>query len=96
MFPALCYDRFLLQLSPMSSKKILPLLRFINSSLSLSNYVGIMFLSYYYGNRWDEVLTERSRQGTGFLARVCFQWEGALARLKERGIWVVMDTLEPF
>lgn len=32
----------------------------------------------YYGNRGDEVLTERSASGAGFLADVCKQWEKAV------------------
>ena len=32
----------------------------------------------YYGNRGDEVLTEESSNGTGFLAECCKQWEDAI------------------
>ncbi|MGB4400460.1 MAG: TIGR01777 family oxidoreductase [Daejeonella sp.] len=32
----------------------------------------------YYGNRGDEVLTEESNNGTGFLAQCCKQWEDAI------------------
>ncbi|MEJ7693741.1 NAD-dependent epimerase/dehydratase family protein, partial [Daejeonella sp.] len=32
----------------------------------------------YYGNRGDEVLTEESRNGIGFLAECCKQWEDAI------------------
>ena len=38
----------------------------------------------YYGDRGDEVLTEESSAGTGFLASVCRDWEQATA-LAERG-----------
>ena len=31
----------------------------------------------YYGNRGDEVLTEESPPGTGFLPEVCSEWEAA-------------------
>lgn len=31
----------------------------------------------FYGNRGDEILTEASRAGTGFLAEVCQEWEAA-------------------
>ena len=31
----------------------------------------------YYGNRGDEMLTETSGPGTGFLAEVCREWEAA-------------------
>jgi len=42
----------------------------------------------YYGNRGDEVLTEESSAGTGFLAEVCVQWEAATAAAEEAGIRV--------
>lgn len=31
----------------------------------------------YYGDRGEEVLTEESAPGAGFLAEVCRQWEAA-------------------
>jgi uncharacterized protein len=31
----------------------------------------------YYGNRGDEILTEESPSGTGFLSEVCGEWEAA-------------------
>ncbi|MCC2669444.1 MAG: uncharacterized protein K0Q72_1915 [Armatimonadetes bacterium] len=43
----------------------------------------------YYGNRGDEVLTEDSRPGTGFLAEVCRQWEAAATPAAQVGIRVV-------
>ena len=43
----------------------------------------------YYGNRGDEVLTEYSRPGTGFLAEVCRQWEAAASPAAQVGIRVV-------
>lgn len=43
----------------------------------------------YYGSRGDEILTERSRQGTGFLAEVCAKWEEASKGLKQSGVRVV-------
>lgn len=42
----------------------------------------------YYGDRGDEVLTEESSAGTGFLADVCVQWEAATAAAEEAGIRV--------
>ncbi len=42
----------------------------------------------YYGNRGDEVLTEESPPGSGFLASVCRDWEGASAAAERRGIRV--------
>src|SRR5438105_9818581 len=37
----------------------------------------------YYGNRGDEVLTEGSTPGDGFLAEVCVEWEKATALATE-------------
>jgi uncharacterized protein len=38
----------------------------------------------YYGDRGNEVLTEASRPGTGFLPEVCQAWEAATAALAPR------------
>jgi len=43
----------------------------------------------YYGNRGDEVLTEASPSGTGFLADVCREWEAASESAERAGIRVV-------
>lgn len=40
----------------------------------------------YYGNRGDEILTEQSSKGEGFLADVCEEWEEAARSAAERGI----------
>lgn len=42
----------------------------------------------YYGDRGDEVLTEASSAGAGFLADVCVQWEAATAAASDAGIRV--------
>lgn len=42
----------------------------------------------YYGDRGDEILTEESSPGTGFLADVCVQWEAATAPAEAAGIRV--------
>ena len=42
-----------------------------------------------YGNRGDEVLTESSPPGTGFLAELCQEWEAAAQPAIEAGIRVV-------
>jgi uncharacterized protein (TIGR01777 family) len=42
----------------------------------------------YYGDRGDELLTEESPAGTGFLADVCVQWEAATAPAEQAGIRV--------
>jgi uncharacterized protein (TIGR01777 family) len=43
----------------------------------------------YYGDRGDEVLTEDSGPGTGFLTEVCVQWEAAAGPAADAGIAVV-------
>jgi len=42
-----------------------------------------------YGSRGDEILTEDSARGSGFLAEVCREWEAASATAIARGIRVV-------
>ncbi|MCX6117260.1 MAG: TIGR01777 family oxidoreductase [Proteobacteria bacterium] len=37
----------------------------------------------FYGDRQDEVLTEESKKGTGFLSQVCVKWEEALLPLQD-------------
>jgi len=43
----------------------------------------------FYGDRGDEILTETSAPGEGFLAEVCREWEEAAAPAAEKGIRVV-------
>ena len=43
----------------------------------------------YYGDRGSEVVTEDSAGGTGFLAHVCRDWEGAADAARNRVIRVV-------
>jgi uncharacterized protein (TIGR01777 family) len=43
----------------------------------------------YYGNQGDKILDEQSDSGSGFLADVCRQWEGATKPAAEAGIRVV-------
>ena len=43
----------------------------------------------YYGGRGDEVLTEDSDPGSGFVAEVCVPWEAATYPAEEAGIRVV-------
>lgn len=40
----------------------------------------------FYGNRGDEVLTEGSALGTGFLAETCAEWESATEAAAAKGI----------
>ena len=42
----------------------------------------------YYGDRGTEVLTEDSSPGTGFLARVCIEWEAATEPARQAGLRV--------
>lgn len=44
----------------------------------------------YYGIRGDEVLTEQSAAGTGFLADVARQWEASAAPASDAGIRTVL------
>src|SRR5574337_691883 len=39
----------------------------------------------YYGDRGDELLTEDSEPGTGFLAEVCRDWEAATQSTADKG-----------
>ncbi len=43
----------------------------------------------FYGDRGDEILTESSAPGSGFLAETCVQWEAAAQLAKKAGIRVV-------
>jgi len=43
----------------------------------------------YYGNRGEEILSEDSAPGVGFLAEVCRAWEEATLPASDRGIRVV-------
>jgi hypothetical protein len=43
----------------------------------------------YYGDRGEEVLTEESPSGAGFLAQVCREWEAACGPAVQKGIRVV-------
>ena len=44
----------------------------------------------YYGDRGDEILTESSPPGTGFLAQLACDWESEALRAQELGVRVVM------
>ncbi len=63
--------------------KVLAALRTPPRSFLVASAVGI------YGNRGDEVLSEASPPGTGFLADLCQQWEAASEPAVQAGIRVV-------
>lgn len=44
---------------------------------------------HYYGDRGDEILTEESASGEGFLAEVCREWEAATEPAAAAGVRVV-------
>jgi hypothetical protein len=44
----------------------------------------------YYGDRGDELLTEQSEPGSGFLPEVCQEWEAATRAAAEAGIRTVL------
>jgi hypothetical protein len=43
----------------------------------------------YYGDRGDEVLSEGSASGTGFLTEVCREWEAETEPIEQAGVRVV-------
>jgi uncharacterized protein (TIGR01777 family) len=47
----------------------------------------------FYGSREDEILTEDSASGTGFLAEVCTAWENESIKAEEFGARVVMPRI---
>jgi hypothetical protein len=47
----------------------------------------------FYGSRADEILTEDSAKGTGFLAEVCAAWENESSKAEEFGARVVMPRI---
>ena len=55
---------------------------------TLKVFVGASAIGFY-GSRGEEVLTERSRRGEGFLADVCEDWEAAAEPLAVAGVRVV-------
>jgi len=49
----------------------------------------------YYGDRGDELLTESSPPGTGFIADLCRDWESASDRAQDAGVRVVRLRTAP-
>jgi len=63
--------------------KVLAALRTPPKTFVVASAIGI------YGDRGDEVLTESSQAGSGFLADLCRQWEAAAEPAVQAGIRVV-------
>jgi uncharacterized protein (TIGR01777 family) len=68
--------------------------QFLSETLSrLSNPPKVLVCASatgYYGNRGDEILTEESKPGSGFLAEVAQAWERATDPASKKGIRVVL------
>ena len=47
----------------------------------------------FYGNRGDEILTEKSAAGEGFFPEVCTEWENESEKAREFGARVVMPRI---
>ncbi len=47
----------------------------------------------FYGNRGDEILTEESAAGEGFLPEVCAEWENEAQKAADLGARVVMPRI---
>ena len=63
-----------------------------NTLASMENPPGTLICASavgYYGNRYDERLTEVTGNGKGFLAQVCREWEAATQPAEAKGIRVV-------
>ncbi len=65
----------------------------LSESLARLSRPPSLFLSAsaigYYGDRGDELLTEKSAPGDGFLPSVCVEWENATKPAVEKGIRTV-------
>jgi uncharacterized protein (TIGR01777 family) len=57
------------------------------NSNSVNHFISASAVGYY-GDRGDEILTEDSAKGTGFLADCCLHWENAVDRIINLGIRV--------
>ena len=66
--------------------------RLVEAMRSLSRPPAILVCASaigIYGPRGDEILTEQSRPGEGFLATVCIEWENEAERAADLGVRVV-------
>ena len=80
------YKREIVESRVQTTRALVNLLKKLKNppqSLLCASAVGI------YGDRGDEVLTEKSAPGQGFLADTCRAWETEADRAKETGIRVV-------
>jgi uncharacterized protein len=59
-----------------------------NTSHSIKAYISASAIGYY-GERGDELVTEESPQGQGFLAESTFAWENAIEEVRKTGIRTV-------
>lgn len=53
----------------------------------------------YYGNRYDEIITESTGKGTGYLANLCYDWEQTALKANSRRLilartGIVLDSKE--
>ncbi|MCS7053529.1 MAG: TIGR01777 family oxidoreductase [Ignavibacterium sp.] len=56
------------------------------------NFIGASAVGYY-GNRGDEILTEDSKPGNDFLAKVCVDWEQEASKVTQFGVrWASIRT----
>src|SRR5687768_7132386 len=65
----------------------------LSNALATLSQPPTLFLSAsaigYYGDRGDELLTEKSAPGKGFLSEVCIEWENATKPAVQKGIRTV-------
>ncbi len=65
----------------------------LSNALASLSQPPTLFLSAsaigYYGDRGDELLTEKSAPGKGFLSEVCIEWENATKPAVQKGIRTV-------
>jgi uncharacterized protein len=74
------------------SSRVLGTRNLVNTIATLHHKPSVLISASatgYYGNRGDEVLTETSTPGTGFLPEVCVEWEHEAERAREFGLRVV-------
>jgi uncharacterized protein (TIGR01777 family) len=73
--------------------------RFLSESLALAPHPPKVLVSAsaigYYGDRGNEDLDEDSGPGSGFLSKVCLDWEAATEPARQAGIRVVNLRIGP-